>query len=613
MVEVQQAKVRLSFYLILVFLPFFILLLIEIALRAVGYGKRIPLFIEEGAPMGFMQPNPDVIHRYFADKKLAPQVSPDTVYFKKEKPKDSIRVVIQGGSTAAGFPYGRWGSLQGMLDQRFKRLYPDNEIEIINTAMSAVNTYTLLDFVAEIIAQKPDLVMIYAGHNEYLGIMGAGSAFASKGSRIATLTYLKIKDLRLYRIVERVLYLFKSPRGYPAGNERSLMAQAARGRGIQYGSSLYELGVVQFRENLKLILAEYERAGIPVFIGTLASNEKDQVPFSTVGRVDWESYLSNLDNIDLKQEAKSLEMRLSTSESAGDWYKLGHIRYRQKRYDKAQSAFSRAKDLDRLRFRAPQEFNQIIKSQAKKGSAIVVDVKGYIRNDSESGVVGKEHMLEHLHPTTRGYFLLAEAFSDTFLAHATKFDFALGSPHHYPREQAWDDIPVTRIAEQYGQYKIALMTNGYPFTNTPKTVSAVRPENPEKQLLLARINGQSWLLVQQKAVEHYRNSEMPAEAARTAALISDALVTNHAASFLAASFYRDIDDMQMALFYHKRALMRQPDNVRYLLSYAQTYYMIGQLEESLGVLKDVLELDAGNANALYFYSKLLKIKKNQRE
>ena len=138
--SIKQTIKQLSFYLILIATPFVILLLLELGLRLSSFGNEYPLFIEKPTAKKqsslYLQPNPKVINRYFADENLAPNVSPDTVYFKKEKSKESFRIFIQGGSTAAGFPYGRWGSLQGMLEQRFKRLYPNKEIEVINTAMA---------------------------------------------------------------------------------------------------------------------------------------------------------------------------------------------------------------------------------------------------------------------------------------------------------------------------------------------------------------------------------------------------------------------------------------------------------------------------------------------
>jgi len=48
--------------------------------------------------------------------------------------------------------------------------------------MAAVTSYVLLDFADEIIAQRPDAIVIYTGHNEYLGIGGVGSSFASARS-----------------------------------------------------------------------------------------------------------------------------------------------------------------------------------------------------------------------------------------------------------------------------------------------------------------------------------------------------------------------------------------------------------------------------------------------
>jgi hypothetical protein len=48
-----------------------------------------------------------------------------------------------------------------------KRAFPSREVEVISTAMAAVNSYALLDFADEIIAQQPDAVVIYVGHNEY--------------------------------------------------------------------------------------------------------------------------------------------------------------------------------------------------------------------------------------------------------------------------------------------------------------------------------------------------------------------------------------------------------------------------------------------------------------
>jgi hypothetical protein len=48
---------------------------------------------------------------------------------------------------------------------------------------------------------------------------------------------------------------------------------------VPLGSALYRRGLEQFRANLAALLARYRAAGVPVFVGTVASNERDQPPF----------------------------------------------------------------------------------------------------------------------------------------------------------------------------------------------------------------------------------------------------------------------------------------------------------------------------------------------
>jgi len=62
-----------------------------------------------------------------------------------------------------------------LLKHRLSHTFPNKNIEVINTGITAVNSYTLWDLTDDIIEQKPDLVIIYAGHNEYYGALGVGS------------------------------------------------------------------------------------------------------------------------------------------------------------------------------------------------------------------------------------------------------------------------------------------------------------------------------------------------------------------------------------------------------------------------------------------------------
>jgi len=191
----SASRARLwTFRLIVLALPFLLLGLAEIGLRLGGFGRDLePLFIPAPNHPAYLQANPRAVTRLFLDPAQAPSVSIETAYFAADKPAGTFRVFVQGESGAAGFPYGLGASLAGILDQRLERAFPSREIEVISTAMAAVNSFALLDFADQIIAQRPDAIVIYAGHNEYLGILGVGSSFRLGESGGATRLFLKLR------------------------------------------------------------------------------------------------------------------------------------------------------------------------------------------------------------------------------------------------------------------------------------------------------------------------------------------------------------------------------------------------------------------------------------
>ena len=577
---------KLLFTVIALLLPFIILFIIEATLVASNFGHTYPLFIDKvgnGQPAKYLQPNPDVIQRYFSEPRFAPNVSPDTVYFSKQKPKQSFRIVIQGGSTAAGFPYGRWASLQGMLEQRFKRLYPDKNIEIINTAMAAVNSYTLLDFVDEIIAQQPDLVLIYAGHNEYLGIMGVGSAIGGKGGRLATMLHLAVKDWRLYQLMQRAYSKIVVADTQAQRTDKSLMSQVAKEKDIALDSELFNLGLAQFSENMSLLLAKYQAAGVPVVLGNLVSNESGQVPFSSVGQVDWQAKRSAAAAAKVSPTPLSLSSELTTREIAAHYFEYGLYMQAQGRYSEAKLAFVLAKDHDLLRFRAPSQFNEIIANLAQQFSTGLVDVHALFAEHSKNGIIGNNLMLEHLHPTIEGYFLLAEAYSDYIVEQQF-----LGKAADYSRTQARKDIPITRLDVLYGEFSVKKLMNDYPFTspNTQvnKTIDLPASRPFEKQALIKRIESKAWLAVQKSLLVAYQERKDILEAAKIAAALSTAMIDNHQASYIAGQLYQELKDWQLAAYYHKKALEVSTDNTNYQLALAKDYFFLKDYSKSLAVL-----------------------------
>jgi tetratricopeptide (TPR) repeat protein len=548
--------------------PIAFFLLLELTLRVVGFGHSYPLFVDAKGMPGYLQANDQVIKRYFNDPNQAPNVSIDTIYFRKEKPKDTFRIVVQGGSSAAGFPYGRWGGLAGMLNDRLEASFPYRNIEVITTAMSAVNSYTMLDLVNEIIAIEPDAVLIYAGHNEYVGVMGAGSALSAIQSHGAKLLFLKFKDLRLYQLMQRLIGLFNpAPPAAKGGEQRgTLMAQAATNREIPFGSDIYEQGKQQFEGNLRLLLQKYQQASIPVIIGTLASNEKDQKPFvsseSEEAKAQWQQAWLNYHNARNEQDVQTanaqLENLATQSDSAAFWYQLGLNHLQQGNDSAGRDALRRAKDLDQLRFRAPEDMNKIIRALSQEFNLPLADVQQYLAMYSEQGVIGDRLMLEHLHPNKRGYFLLTESYFNTLKQVGLLPDWSQAQPSG----AAWREVAITEVDEILAKYKIATLKADFPFTDHPYKVDFPEARDTLTQIALARQSGQqNWIANMQSLLGHYRQQGNAEQALIAARMLAQAFPTQHGPQFATGMLFLSQHQYPRAVKYLNKALAIEPNNV----------------------------------------------------
>lgn len=575
---------RKVFYLIALLLPVLLLLVLEMLLRVSPWYQRYPLFIASESLPGYLQTNPDLIKRYFADPKQAPDLAIDTQYFPAVKPAGQFRIVLQGGSSAAGFPYGRFGSPAAMLQQRLKRLYPQRDILVLNTALSAVNSYTLRDLSAEILAIEPDLILIYAGHNEYLGLMGVGSALLGDGHHLSKLLYLQLRQLALFQAGQR-LYSALRTTPAPALAERTMMAQIAAEQQIPLNSSLYQAGLQQFQANLKALLHRYQQAGVPVVLSSIASNER-QPPFSS-------SQPALTQAPEPQQARQQLQQALQQHPDVASWhFQLAELLLDAGEQRLALQHFQLAREHDLLRFRAPLAINQQLQQLASDFRLPLADAEAQLRQASNNGIIDYQLMLEHLHPNARGYFLIAE----TWLPLLERY---LGPPAvAVSLAQAWADMPLTAVDLQLADYKIRQLTADYPFTTEPQQVSFGPRQNPEQQLAWQRAQGLSWLQSSQQLLDYYQQQQQPAKAAKVAALLFDALPNQHQAAYVAGQLYFDSQDLVLAMYYQQRAVNLAPENISYRLMLARSYYYAGELTAALQQVEHILTLDPTHALAL---------------
>ena len=530
-------------------IPVLFFVLLEAGLRLGGYGHSYPLFIPVADAPGYLQANPEVVRRFVVEETREAGVEIWPVPFPADKAPETLRIFVQGGSSAAGWPYGFGASLAGMLQQRLQASLPERNIEVITTAMTAVNSYTLMDFADEIIAQQPDAVLIYAGHNEYLGVLGVGSAVSAGRTRPVVLAYLALRDLRILQLLKHSYLGLTTPAAAaeaPAQSGGTLMRRIVAKPHIAFDAPLYHRGEAQFRDNLTVLLERYRDAGIAVFIGTLASNEKDLAPFASLlaegtDAAAWRRHLeTGIDALfdgDTDLASTSLEEALALDDSAASvHFALGRLFEKQGEYAAARLAYLEARDRDQLRFRAPQSFNRIIRAVAAEQGAQVVEVEASLLDHAAHGIIGNELMLEHLHPNLGGYFLLADAYYQALL------DDAIAGPavQLVSREQAWSELPVTAVELQKADYEIMRLTADWPFQRSP-----TRPRYPARNSEIEQLayslftRETTWSSATQKLQSYYLQQQDTLAAARVAVLLADAYPYDTERQYQAAQLAQD--------------------------------------------------------------------------
>ncbi|MCF8241992.1 MAG: tetratricopeptide repeat protein [Melioribacteraceae bacterium] len=444
-------KAPFYFYIIAVIIPVIFIILLEVSLRLFNYGYDYSQWMEvTPTTIGL---NPDVGRRYFYSTKAIPESIQDV--FDKEKKENSYRVFVLGGSSAAGYPFMPLGSFSRYLEQRLQLVYPDKKVEVVNISLTAVNSYTVKDFFNGIIDHDPDVVLIYAGHNEFYGALGVGSLESLGTSRMMVNLVLSLNDYKLTQFLRDIIQGTMSLFADEKQQSGTLMSRMADDQSIPLDSEKFNLGIEQFRGNISDVLELAEEKNIKIVLSTLPSNLKDQAPF-------------------ISKEENNLP-------SAADIFKKAQTELAAGNCEEANKLFRYAKDLDMLRFRSPEKINTAIRELGEQFNIPVVDADSYLNEQSDCGIIGNNLMTDHLHPTLRGYQLIGKLFYETlYSANLLPSKSQDSSDFKFQDSLTVADYHFSEMDSSIAEYKLILLKNDWPFIdrNSKKLPSQlIKPES----------------------------------------------------------------------------------------------------------------------------------------
>src|SRR5947207_4019721 len=190
--------------------PFALLLLLEFLLRLFGYGYSPHFFL----PAKVNGVDVFIENQKFSRRYFPPALArtPQPALFAARKPSNAFRIFVFGESAAMGDPEPAFG-FSRILEVLLQDQYPAARFEVINVAVTAINSHVVRQIARDCASKQSDFWIIYMGNNEVVGPYGAGTVF---GSQTPSLSFIRasiaLKATRLGQLLDSLRQRFSKSR-----------------------------------------------------------------------------------------------------------------------------------------------------------------------------------------------------------------------------------------------------------------------------------------------------------------------------------------------------------------------------------------------------------------
>ncbi len=395
----------------------------------VGFSSLQPLFVEDPASGNeLLKTNPAKLTHFNAQS------------FPREKPDGAFRIFAVGGSTTYGHPWRDPVSYCGWLRALLPAADPSRPWEVINAGGISYASYREAALVEEITRYRPDLILVYSGHNEFL---------EERTYRAATGIPAVLRDAsalldrtRTYTVMRRAL---RKARGRNAAGRSDaakpqlaeevddVLARTIGPQTYVRDDSLRQRVLEHYRLSLRRMAALAEASGAKVIFLTTPGNERDCSPFKS-DRTPGLSPEAAARADALQRRADSLASAGAGAEAAAALdsavaldprnaallYRAGKAALAEGRHAEAKRLLVRALDEDVCPLRALPAMRDIVLEVARETGSDAVDVTAALeaRTLARLGhdILGEPEFVDHVHLSIDEYRRIALAVMDRMAA-----------------------------------------------------------------------------------------------------------------------------------------------------------------------------------------------------
>lgn len=409
--------------LLLVFLaPVLCLAILETGLRAGGFGHPVAFFL-----------GPDSNGNFITNHRFGWRFFPQSLSRNPQscilpgKTTGSIRIFILGSSAAMGTPDAAF-SFGRILEVMLREQYPGTRFEVVNGAMTAINSHVVREIARDCAAREPDLLVVYMGNNEVVGPYGPGTVFQrSQPGPWMIRANILAKSMRLGQMIDKIAATVHGRSKIPG---RWLGMDMFQDNPVAADDPRMAAVYDNFRNNLIEICKTANRARAGVIVSTVAVNmtgcpplaSRHRAGLASVDLAKWEEAYRAGRELDDRARWTEAISRYEEAAKIDDRYAdlqfcMAESLLKAGRPDEARARFVLARDLDALRFRADSRINSIIRDvglgRADDGVHLVdAELALAAGSTNAMGLPDGDLFYEHVHLNFDGNYKLALAMLD---------------------------------------------------------------------------------------------------------------------------------------------------------------------------------------------------------
>ena len=557
-------------------------------MRIAGYGYPTGFFIRREIENRTVYTENEKYGWRFFPRQVARR--PLECVLPKQKPENVFRIFVLGGSAAMGDPdpsYSFGRILELLLDSN----YPHREFQVINAAMTGINSHVAHQISKDCDDFKPDLFVVYMGNNEVVGPFGTGTVFSKFSKSLALIRFrIWLESTGIGQLLSRLKEKL--------GKEESAL-KAWGGMTMFLDHKLRaddpRLGVAreQYRENLQDICNVAAEAGAKTILCTVAVNLESCAPFaskfdpnlSDLRRGKWRGfYEAGIERERSGDFGGALEKYRLAEEIDATYadllFRIGNCLEALDRSEEALEYYQKACDWDALRFRADSSLNHIIHEitkEEKENDIYLVDFSKTLNKNGGALSTGDNLFYDHVHLNFHGNYLLAKMVFEKVHQAITSGD---GSKSPLTESECRRRLAFTRC-DQYRIEKLMLQRMSRP----PFTAQL---DHEEKMSSLVKRLAE--------LEKHTRGPGMD-EAVST---YQDA-ITQHPEDWQIrenfAALLQHTEKAKLEAEQWQKVINLTPHRWERYAKLGQAYARAGDFEKAVRACRKVLDLDPGNAMA----------------